>query len=274
VFDPNDDGWNPTRTLSVLLRACEALAYAHDKGVVHRDLKPANIMVGKYGETYVMDWGLARVLWKEDEKDLRIRPQCQDPLVTSAEVRTHRKDDSDASPDSPLITMDGDVVGTPAYMPPEQAAGRLEEIGPASDVHAMGAILYHLLSGHMPYVPARMVLSQRATWARVQEGPPAPLDQIAREAPVELVAICERAMARSIAQRYPVMTALAPEASVVSHARPPRVELSAPPARPGYQASTRVADDRQRHLSFRRLPACLHLAEDSRIFLMLGRVDS
>jgi len=71
-----------------------------------------------------------------------------------------------------------------------------------------------------------------------------------------------------------VVAALPPRASVVPHARPPRVELAAPPAFPGSQASSRVADDRQRHLSFRRLPACLHLAEDSRIFLMFGRVDS
>jgi len=207
-FNRNDDGWNPARVLSTLLRACEALAYAHDKGVVHRDLKPANIMVGNYGETYVMDWGLARLVGKEDEKDLRIRPQSQDPLVMSAEVRTHRKDGSDASPDSPLITMEGDVVGTPAYMPPEQAHGKLEEIGPASDVYAMGAMLYHLLSGHMPYVPAGVVLSQRAIWTRVQEGPPASLDQVAREAPAELVAICEKAMAREIKDRNPDMTAL------------------------------------------------------------------
>jgi len=208
-FNRSDDGWNPARVLSTLLRACEALAYAHDKGVVHRDLKPSNIMVGKYGETFVMDWGLARVMGKEDGKDLRIRSEYQDPLEMSAEVRTHRKDGSDASPDSPLITMDGDVVGTPAYMSPEQAAGKLEEIGPASDVYAMGAMLYHLLSGHMPYVPSGVILSQRAIWARVQEGPPASLNQVAREAPAELVAICEKAMAREIKDRYPDMTALA-----------------------------------------------------------------
>ncbi|MFH0947316.1 MAG: serine/threonine-protein kinase, partial [Planctomycetota bacterium] len=206
VHDPNDDGWNPTRALSLMLRVCEAMAYAHSKGVIHRDLKPANIMVGKYGETYVMDWGLARVLGKKDQKDLRIQPQPSQP---STAVGSHRRDAAGSTPDSPLITMDGDVVGTPAYMSPEQAAGRLEDIGPQSDVYAVGAMLYHLLAGHMPYLPPGMVLSQRAIWACVQQGPPSPLHQAAPTAPAELVAICEKAMARSIENRYRDMEELA-----------------------------------------------------------------
>ena len=108
VHDSNDEGWNQTRALSVLLRVCEARAYAHSKGVIHRDLKPSNIMVGKYGETYVMDWGLARVLGTKDQKDLRVQSL---PMQPPTPVDSHRKDASDDSPNSPMITMDGDVEG-------------------------------------------------------------------------------------------------------------------------------------------------------------------
>ena len=204
VKDPTDSAWNTTRALSTLLRVCEAMAYAHAKGVIHRDLKLANVMVGKYGETYVMDWGLARVLGQTDRKDLRIAPALQSSLVQS-----ERKDAAGETPDSPLITMDGDVVGTPAYMPPEQAEGRIEVMGPHSDVYALGAMLYELLTGQMPYVAPGARISPRTILARVQDGPPKPVHALNREVPAELVAICEKAMAREIGDRYGDMTALA-----------------------------------------------------------------
>ncbi len=192
------DGWNQTRALGVLLKVCEAMSYAHDKGVIHRDLKPANVMVGKFGEVYVMDWGLARVFGREDKHDLRIRPQ---PVSTQS-VHTDRRGTREETPDSPLITMDGDVVGTPVYMPPEQARGRLEQVGPRSDVYSLGAMLYHLLTGQMPFVPTGARASQHSILMRLLEGPPKPLHEVAPLTPPELAAICEKAMAREPAQRY------------------------------------------------------------------------
>ncbi|HVS18430.1 MAG TPA: serine/threonine-protein kinase, partial [Planctomycetota bacterium] len=195
--------WKPQRVLGVLLKVCEAMSYAHDKGVIHRDLKPANVMVGRYGEVYVMDWGLAKIRGRADDKDIHIRGRTDDASTIVSSER------SELSGESSLCTMEGDVVGTPAYMPPEQALGRVAEMGPASDVYALGAMLYHLLAGHMPYVPAGARPNNYAVWRQVQSGPPRALEHEAPQAPAEVVAICKRAMARSPSARYADMTALA-----------------------------------------------------------------
>ena len=207
IFDlvhEQQEGWSQTRALNVMLKVCESMAYAHSKGVIHRDLKPSNVMVGRYGEVYVMDWGLARILGREDKKDLRI-----DPALMTIDVRSDRRDRADETPDSPLLTMDGDVVGTPAYMSPEQAAGKLESMGPHSDVYSAGAMLYHLLTGHVPYVRPGMAITNYSIWHHVQEGPPTALRKLAPEVPSELEAICEKAMARDSAARYADMQELA-----------------------------------------------------------------
>ncbi len=192
------EDWTQTRALSVLLKACEALSYAHAKGVVHRDVKPANVMVGRFGEVYVMDWGLARVLAGPGDD---LRPASE---AASAVLSDRRSSDADGS--SALATMDGDVVGTAAYMSPEQARGELENIGPASDVYSMGAMLYELLAGAAPYSLDAGGTSrpggQLEVWNRVREGPPPPLSSVAPDQPSELLAICEKAMARSIEARY------------------------------------------------------------------------
>ena len=208
-------GWTQTRVLGLLVKVCEAMSYAHAKGVIHRDLKPANVMVGKFGEVYVMDWGLAKILGRADDKDVRVRAESE----LTHEVRSDRRDRARETPDSPLYTMDGDVVGTPAYMSPEQATGRVSEMGPPSDVYALGAMLYHLLAGHMPYVPPGARLNNYAVWSHVQSGPPAPLHEVAPDAPAELAAICERAMAREAGERYADMTALAEDLSAYVEGR-------------------------------------------------------
>jgi serine/threonine protein kinase/formylglycine-generating enzyme required for sulfatase activity len=189
------EGWNLARAAGVLVKVCQAVAYAHSKRVVHRDLKPSNVMVGRLGEVYVMDWGLARVLTRPERSDLRLKPE----ETAVGPVRSLRGDDS---PDSPLLTAAGTVLGTPAYMPPEQAEGRVEAIDERSDVYSLGAMLYTLLTGEMPYVTRGKEPSPRALLGRVLAGPPAPVHELAPEAPAELVAVCEKAMARQQAERY------------------------------------------------------------------------
>jgi formylglycine-generating enzyme required for sulfatase activity/serine/threonine protein kinase len=189
------EDWTQTRALGVIQKVCDAMAYAHSRGVVHRDLKPANVMVGRFGEVYVMDWGLARILGEGQDGQAR--------------VESEREAARELDPSSPLHTRQGAVMGTLAYMPPEQALGRIEEIGPAADVYAVGSMLYHLLAGHPPYIAPGTKPTDVDVWLRVKAGPPTGLSAEAREAPAELVAICERAMARDAKHRYASMAALA-----------------------------------------------------------------
>jgi formylglycine-generating enzyme required for sulfatase activity/serine/threonine protein kinase len=199
------EGWTQTRVVGVVLKICEAMSYAHDKGVIHRDLKPANVMVGKFGEVYVMDWGLARVLGKEDQKEGRSKSKDSSTFGVS----TDRLDSRHSGRSSPMNTMDGDVVGTPAYMSPEQARGDLAAMGPMSDVYSTGAILYHLLAGHMPYAPTGTEPSTIEVWEKARSQSPEPLHERAPQAPAELIAICEKAMARKLQDRYAGMVELA-----------------------------------------------------------------
>jgi WD40 repeat protein/serine/threonine protein kinase len=205
LVEKNAEGWTQTRALGVLLRVCEAMAFAHEKGVIHRDLKPANIMVGRFGEVYVMDWGLAKVLGSSDAHDVRIAPR---PDLSKSIVRSAR-DDLQQTPESPLSTMDGDIVGTPCYMPPEQARGRLEDIGPHSDVYSVGSMLYELLSGEQPYCARGDKPSPQAVLGALMQGPPRAVASIKPGLPEDLVAICEKAMAHDLRDRYPSMLGVA-----------------------------------------------------------------
>lgn len=196
-----EEGWNLPRAVGVLLRVCEAMAFAHDKGVIHRDLKPANVMVGRFGEVYVMDWGLARVLGAGAGHDRR-REASESRVVSARQATT-------LAGDSSLATLDGDIVGTPAYMSPEQALGLLDDLGPRSDVYSLGAMLYELLAGHMPYMPPGETRSPFTVVRLLKEGPPEPLERSARGADDELAAICDKAMARDPEARYASMLELA-----------------------------------------------------------------
>ena len=193
-----DPEWPLARVLGVVQRLCETVAYAHSKRVVHRDLKPANIMVGRFGEVYLMDWGLARVL--EDGA----LPAGDSSFASH--IGTLREDMSEDG--SPLFTQAGDVLGTPAYMAPEQAFGHGEGAGPAADVYSLGAVLYRLLGGRRPY-DGQKPLRAAEYVAAVLSGPPVPLHRLAPHVPRELVAISEKAMERDPARRYASAQALA-----------------------------------------------------------------
>ena len=136
--------------LGIALQTAQTLAYAHAKGVIHRDLKPANIMVGAFGEVQVMDWGLAKVLAEggiaDEERANRAHQETED--VTT--IRTSRSTGSAGSYGT--NTEAGSLLGTPAYMPPEQANGDIANLDRRADVFGLGAILCEILTGKPPYV--------------------------------------------------------------------------------------------------------------------------
>lgn len=206
------DGWNQTRVLDVIVKACQTLAFAHSRGIIHRDLKPENIMVGRFGETYVMDWGLAKNIRDADPDS----PQLSDPLSGDSEQDLARESRSTERPGSGSSvlpgsfteTTAGSILGTAPYMPPEQAAGRLAELDERSDVYSLGAILYELLTGRRPYSVPGQATGAKEILLAVVGGPPRPIATIAPRVPGELTAICEKAMARRKEDRYQSMQAM------------------------------------------------------------------
>jgi tetratricopeptide (TPR) repeat protein len=175
--------------LQIFLQICQTVAYAHAKGVIHRDLKPSNVMVGDYGEVLVVDWGLAKVLPRggiaDEEKARRERPlpEHEEPTV----IRTARSGSAAGSD-----TQAGSVLGTPAFMSPEQAAGEIDKLDERADVFGLGAVLCVVLTGQPPYradtgeaVRLKAVRGQLAdAFAR--------LDASSTDA--ELVSLCKRCL--------------------------------------------------------------------------------
>ena len=137
---PASGRWRCASLLGRFVDVCNAIAYAHSRGVLHRDLKPGNIMLGKYGETLVVDWGLAKPRRPARGRRRRRRRRTLRPVLGQ------RRD---------AETLPGSALGTPAYMSPEQAAGELDQLGPASDVYSLGATLYCLLTGRPPFEERR-----------------------------------------------------------------------------------------------------------------------
>jgi serine/threonine protein kinase len=174
-----------TERLRVFQRIVEAVAFAHDRGVLHRDLKPENVMVGPFGEVLVMDWGLAKALGPS----------------TSADTALPSDADSLPSPEDERHTGHGAVLGTPGYMSPEQERGDVEDLDERSDVYSLGAVLYFLLARQTP----------------PRGGPPP-----AAGVPRPLLAVCAKAMAEDKRDRY--AGALALDAELARYLEGRRVE--------------------------------------------------
>ncbi len=185
--DPGARALELRKLLRRFIDICNAIDYAHGRGVLHRDLKPANIIVGHHGETLVVDWGLAKALGRSDWGAADERIILPGSASGSAE------------------TIEGSALGTPSYMSPEQALGHLDRLGPASDVYSLGATLYCLLAGKPPFAGNDAL--EALVKARNCDFPPP--RRVNRSIPLTLEAVVLKAMARNPEERYGTARALA-----------------------------------------------------------------
>jgi eukaryotic-like serine/threonine-protein kinase len=211
------------------IAVCQALAYAHSRGVIHRDLKPANVMLGDYGETLVLDWGLAKDI-KQGSEMSDIGKGYGSPGDVAGMKRGGETGGSGKEKWSPEgvpggaggapkaapgmkkgnekeapggeMTSEGQIIGTPAYMAPEQAEGRTELHGPVTDIYALGGILYKILTGQSPQAPTASGTGSSGQ-RRFTFAPSPPPSKIAKDVDPILERICLRAMATDPAARYP-----------------------------------------------------------------------
>jgi serine/threonine-protein kinase len=157
LHDRAEAGQERRRFLLIFEQVCQTVAYAHARGVVHRDLKPSNVMVGAFGEVHVVDWGLAKVLTRD-------RDVAEDAATAEeSAIATVRSGAPGADSEA------GSVLGTPAYMAPEQARGEVDDLDERCDVFALGAILYEILTGRPPYQGAPREMLRQAAEGRLGE---------------------------------------------------------------------------------------------------------
>ncbi len=175
------------RFVAAFEQVCQAVAYAHAHGVIHRDLKPGNVMVGSFGEVQVMDWGLAKVLGSRDA-------ERTDPDEAAGPTAVHSIRESDGA-----FTQVGSVLGTPAYMPPEQAIGATHKVDARSDVFGLGAILAVILTGKPPFVGSSAETTRLQAAQENVEECFARLDGSGAEP--ELVALCKRCLSKKPGDR-------------------------------------------------------------------------
>ena len=177
------------KLLQMFLSLCQTVGYAHSRGVLHRDLKPENVMLGPFGETILLDWGIAKVLGQSDSA-------IRDEPGPSARLRQSIPDTG---------THAGAIMGTPSYMAPEVAAGLNEEVDERSDIYLLGATLYQILTGEQP----RSAKTVAEIIRKAKHEPPKPVRSINPLVPKALDAICLKAMAHAKADRYQTATELA-----------------------------------------------------------------
>jgi PAS domain S-box-containing protein len=175
--------------LNAFAAVANTIAYAHSRGVLHRDLKGDNVTLGDFGEVIVLDWGLAKLLGQPEAKETDLSSTPLD------------------YPQDPGLTVHGEIVGTPAYMAPEQAEGRLDQVDHRTDIFGLGAILYEILTGRPPFTGSNTLeVVQKA-----MRGDPEPPRQFWPEVPAGLEEICLKAIAKDPDQRYASAADLARE---------------------------------------------------------------
>jgi eukaryotic-like serine/threonine-protein kinase len=229
--DPRERALALRQLLKRFVDVCNTIAFSHNRGILHRDLKPANVMLGAFGETLVVDWGLAKDLAATPKRyesttvvpalAMELAVERRTPTASVSQVRTHAASEpmesavfDDATrtgvqvvPPSthgtPAVSNDseltevGKAMGTPAFMAPEQADGRWDDVGPAADIYSLGATLYAILAGKAPFRGDSYEILEK-----VKRGEATPIHEYKPGVPAALVAICGKAMALRAADRY------------------------------------------------------------------------
>jgi eukaryotic-like serine/threonine-protein kinase len=225
--DPRERALALRQLLKRFVDVCNTIAFAHNRGILHRDLKPANVMLGAFGETLVVDWGLAKDTTAATKRieNTTVMPalsaERHTPTTSVSQVRTlavsepmesAEFDDgtrtgvqvappsthgTPAVSDDSELTEVGKAMGTPAFMAPEQADGRWDDVGPAADIYSLGATLYAILAGKAPFRGETYEILEK-----VKRGDATPIHVHKPGVPAALVAICRKAMARQAADRY------------------------------------------------------------------------
>ncbi|QDU59260.1 Serine/threonine-protein kinase PknD [Planctomycetes bacterium Pan216] len=200
AHDSAEDGKLPypvlSRLLTVFLSVCDAVGYAHSQGIIHRDLKPPNVVVGRFGEVFLVDWGVAKSTSLYDEASIASVTSMASSMSQVNQIGWETR------------TRAGDIVGTPAFMSPEQAAGHTDQVDQRTDVYGLGSILYSVLTGKAPHQRQRGEDPDKAL-ERIATTPVRPPRTINPNCSRSLSAVCVRAMANDRDARYQHATELA-----------------------------------------------------------------